>query len=145
MQVKKWLLSLTATLCCLTTAFTACGGIYLDSSFSSSSSTTESTSEDSMFSENSSIENSSAESSFENSSMENNSTENSSENSSVEDSSADSSGDTGVADFPTVNAGDVVTIEKGAVFTHGNVKAVFMVKLSWTYNGGNSFSCSATV
>ena len=118
MQVKKWLLSLT-------TAFTACGGRYLDSSFSSSSSTTESTSEDSMFSENSSIENSSAESSFENSSVE------------------DSSVDTGAADFPTVNAGDVVTIEKGAVFTHGNVKAVFMVKLSWTYNG-TSFTCSAT-
>ena len=96
MQIKKWLLSLTATLYCLTTAFTACGGIYLDSSFSSSSSTTESTSEDSMFSENSSIENSSAE--------------NSSENSSVEDSSADSSGDTGAADFPTVNAAELVDV-----------------------------------
>lgn len=45
----------------------------------------------------------------------------------------------------TFNVGDTITIQKGAVFMRGNVKIVaFNVTLTWTYNGGNSFTCSVT-
>ena len=35
----------------------------------------------------------------------------------------------------TFNVGDVITIAKGAVFTHGNVKMTLGVELSYTWNG----------
>ena len=37
--------------------------------------------------------------------------------------------------------GDVVTVEKGAEFTHNGYTMTLGVTLSWTYNGGSSFTC----
>ena len=44
----------------------------------------------------------------------------------------------------SLNVGDVVTVEKGAVFTHNGYTMTVNATLSWTYNGGSSFTCSAT-
>lgn len=44
----------------------------------------------------------------------------------------------------SLNVGDVVTVEKGATFTHNGYTMTVNATLSWTYNGGNSFTCSAT-
>ena len=40
--------------------------------------------------------------------------------------------------------GDVVTVEKGAVFTHNGYTMRVEATLSWTYAGGTMFTCSAT-
>lgn len=42
------------------------------------------------------------------------------------------------------NVGDVITVDKGAVFTHNGYTMTVEATLSWTYDGGNSFTCSAT-
>lgn len=101
MKLKKWILPLMAMLCCVTTAFTACGGVQLgDSSFSSSHGASSSTGGESMSSENSSTNGSVEESSPE-------STEDSTQSSA--DSSTDSSTED-ATDFPTVNATELVDV-----------------------------------